>query len=239
MVEQPARAAWRAWSLSWAWASSVGVGAQQVVEGVPAGGVLGEQVRAGQLGQEGVRPGGRQPGQAGRGGDAMSGPGCRPSSRNSRAASALSARYDQENTARTSVAGSSPRKASSAAWSARSSAASSASGKRGLGGGARGDDGQRQRQPRAAGDDVVDRVRFAADPAGSEAAGEQLAGLAAVSRSSVSGTAPSPATRPVSWLRLVTRTRQPGEPGSSGRTWSASRALSSTTSMRLPASRLR
>ena len=32
---------------------------------------------------------------------------------------------------------------------------------------------------------------------------------------------------PVSWLRLVTRTKQPALPGSSGRTWSASAALSS------------
>lgn len=50
--------------------------------------------------------------------------------------------------------------------------------------------------------------------------------------------APSRATRPRSWLRLVTTTRLP-VPGSSGRTWSASRALSSSISVRLPASRLR
>src|SRR5262249_55705893 len=46
-------------------------------------------------------------------------------------------------------------------------------------------------------------------------------------------------TRPVSWSRLVTSTRLPGEPGSSGRTCSASRALSSTTRTRRVASRLR
>ena len=62
---------------------------------------------------------------------------------------------------------------------------------------------------------------------------------AAVSRFSVSGYAPSVATRPVRWLRLVTMARHPDEPGSSGRTCSTSRALSSTTSTRLPLSRLR
>ena len=47
------------------------------------------------------------------------------------------------------------------------------------------------------------------------------------------------ATRLASWLRLVITTRHPGEPGSSGRTWAASRALSNSTSIRRPASRLR
>ena len=51
--------------------------------------------------------------------------------------------------------------------------------------------------------------------------------------------APSAAARPVSWLRLVTRTIDPGVPGSSGRTWAGSRALSSTMSIFRPASRLR
>ena len=58
---------------------------------------------------------------------------------------------------------------------------------------------------------------------------------AKVGRSSASGRAPSAAIRPVSWLRLVTTTTQPGDPGSSGRTCSASRALSNTTSTRRPA----
>src|SRR6185295_776151 len=47
----------------------------------------------------------------------------------------------------------------------------------GLSGGARGGDGQREGKPCAAGDDVVDRVRFAAGPAGAEAASEQFAGF--------------------------------------------------------------
>ncbi len=40
-------------------------------------------------------------------------------------------------------------------------------------------------------------------------------------------------TRSVSRLRLVTRVKQDGLLGSSGRTWSVSAALSSTTSIRL------
>ena len=55
----------------------------------------------------------------------------------------------------------------------------------------------------------------------------------------MSGTAPSAATSPVSSLRLVTTTREPGEPGSSGRTWATLRALSRTMSSRLPSSMLR
>ena len=62
---------------------------------------------------------------------------------------------------------------------------------------------------------------------------------ASVSRSTVTGWAPSAATRPVNRLRLVTRTRQVGAPGSIGRTWTVSQALSNTTSTRRPASWLR
>ncbi len=51
--------------------------------------------------------------------------------------------------------------------------------------------------------------------------------------------APSVATRPANGLRLVTITRLPRPPGSSGRTWSISRALSRSTSTRLRESRLR
>ena len=60
-----------------------------------------------------------------------------------------------------------------------------------------------------------------------------------VSRSRARRRAPSVAIRPASWSRLVTMARHPGEPGRSGRTCSALRALSSTTRTRLPASRLR
>ena len=59
------------------------------------------------------------------------------------------------------------------------------------------------------------------------------------STSRVMSVAPSAATSPAIWLRLVTTTRQSGEPGSSGRTWAALVALSSTISTRLPSTRLR
>jgi hypothetical protein len=39
-----------------------------------------------------------------------------------------------------------------------------------------------------------------------------------VSKSRVIGWAPSAAIRPLSWLRLVTTTKQPGAPGSNART---------------------
>src|SRR5207237_292189 len=59
------------------------------------------------------------------------------------------------------------------------------------------------------------------------------------STSTVSGTAPSAATSPVSSLRLVTTTSEPGAPGSRGRTWATLRALSRTISICLSSSRLR
>ena len=59
------------------------------------------------------------------------------------------------------------------------------------------------------------------------------------STSRVSGIAPSAATRPVSSLRVVTTTSEPGAPGSSGRTWATLRALSRTISICLSSSRLR
>jgi hypothetical protein len=62
---------------------------------------------------------------------------------------------------------------------------------------------------------------------------------ASLSTSSASGRAASIAVSPVSWLRLVTITRQLVQPGSNGRTWTASCALSSTTRILLSASKLR
>ena len=69
-------------------------------------------------------------------------------------------------------------------------------------------------------------------------AATSAAASAGASTSSGSGRAPA-TTSPVSCDRLVTRTMQPPLPGSSGRTWSASRALSSSSSIRLPASQVR
>jgi hypothetical protein len=46
-----------------------------------------------------------------------------------------------------------------------------------LDGGVGGDDGQRQRQPDGACDDLIDRVGFDRDPVDTEAAGQQVPGL--------------------------------------------------------------
>ena len=108
-----------------------GVGAEQVVERVPARLMLGHHVGAGQLAQRGRRLRLGHPGQAGRGGHDTSGPGCRPSNRNIHAAGSLSCSYDQDSTARTSVAASPASSASSRFLVSRSSAASAASEKPG------------------------------------------------------------------------------------------------------------
>ena len=169
----------------------------------------------------------------------MSGPGCRPKSRNSRAAPVLKVRQDQENTARTSVPTSPPWKVSRAAVASRSSVASTARGKAGR------VPARAAAMARASGS-RAQRAMMSATAPGSAATRSAPRRRASRSRasatdsmSSVSRLAPSVATSGVSWLRLVTMARHPGEPGSSGRTCPASRALSSTTSTRLPASRLR
>jgi hypothetical protein len=70
----------------------VGIDPQQVVERVPAGGVLHEQAGVGEFSSSGrTRAGGRAARPAAADTD-RSGPGCRPSSRNSRAASVVRAR---------------------------------------------------------------------------------------------------------------------------------------------------
>ena len=109
----------------------------------------------------------------------------------------------------------------------------------GVDGSTRGHDRQRQRQACAPRDDLRHRVQLGRHPVGAEAADQQVAGLGRLSRSSPRGCAPSVATRPRSWLRLVTRTTQHGAPGSSGRTWAASRAFSRTMSIRRVATMLR
>ena len=82
----------------------------------------------------------------------------------------------------------------------------------------------------------------AADSAAARSAPSRLttssAASCASSTSSGTGRAPS-TTSPVSCDRLVTSTMQPGLPGSSGRTWSASCALSRSSSIRLPSSSVR
>src|SRR5580692_3291004 len=64
-----------------------GVGAQQVVERVPAGNVLGDQVRAGQPLQQPAASASASAARLAAAGTVMSGPGWRPSSRNIRAGS--------------------------------------------------------------------------------------------------------------------------------------------------------
>ena len=69
-----------------------GVGAEQVVEGVPAGCVLGDQAVAGELAQQAAGSRLVAAARLAAARTLMSGPGCRPSSRNRRAASGLSCR---------------------------------------------------------------------------------------------------------------------------------------------------
>ncbi|WP_436847767.1 hypothetical protein [Streptomyces avermitilis] len=100
-----------------------GVGTAQVVQGVPAEGVLVDEVHAGELGQQQPRLPHREPGEGGRGrGRVKSGPGCSPSSRK-RPAAGESAREDQEKTAPPSADASALVKASRLPWASRSSAA--------------------------------------------------------------------------------------------------------------------
>lgn len=68
----------------------MGVGTQQVVEDEPAGGVLDEQARPGELGQQGADLSSGHPGQRGGHGVLMSGPGCSAGNRKSTAASLIS-----------------------------------------------------------------------------------------------------------------------------------------------------
>jgi hypothetical protein len=90
----------------------------------------------------------------------------------------------------------------------------------------------------AGGDGLAVVAELGVDPA-DRVEGVRPAELVSGRLSSATGCASWVAIRGVSWLRLVTTTKQPGAPGSRGRTWSASRALSSRSSIRRPAPRLR
>ena len=217
-----------------------GVGAQQVVEGVAAGRGLGEQVAAGEIAQQ--RPGLRQghAGQAGRGRGGDVGAGVEASSRNIRAAGASRFWYDQENTARTSVAASPVLRASRRLRGIAELGGQRGEREAGAGAGPGRGDGQGQREPGAQRRSAR-RRRPVPRPAGPRRCRPAISvrASASVSTSRDSGWAPSAATSPASSLRLVTRTSAVGVAGSSGRTWSASRALSSRIRARLSASRLR
>ena len=154
-----------------------GVGAEQVVQGVPAGRVLGEQVGAGQLGQQPPDLGRGAAGEAGRrGGAQMSGPGCRPSSRNSRAAGACSAPCTTRRTPPGSCpAGSPASNASSRGCRSCSSAARAASGKPVCWARAAAIASASGSRAQAA-MICVDRLGLGGDPVGAEPAGQQLVG---------------------------------------------------------------
>ena len=169
----------------------------------------------------------------------MSGPACRPRRRNSRPALAFSCWYDQESTARTLAAAWPASSASSRPPAPRSSADSAARDSAGwlaL---------RAAAMLSASGSPAHNRISSSAagrSPATRSAPRRRASSScasASASTSRVSGEAPSAATSGVSWLRLVTMTRQPGLAGSSGRTCSTSRALSRRTRIRLSASTLR
>ena len=149
------------------------VRAQQVVERVTPVRVLGEEVRPGQLAEQGPDRLWGVPARLATAGAETSGPGCRLSSRNSRTAGGLSVRHDQEKTARTSVASSPPRKASRSP----SSPATAANEKWRLVGGSGRDDGQCEGQPRAALGDVVGRRGLGGDLVRPEPADQHVAGF--------------------------------------------------------------
>ena len=166
-------------------------------------------------------------------------PGCRPSRRNARAESRSRCRYDQENTPRTAVRGSPPpssrssrRRRSpschtrSASGAAGRAAASSAAPHRASG---------RQAHCTAS----VCAAAGSASTRSPISDPSRRSASVSGSRSRSTRRAPSRTTSPASESRLVTIAVQPGVAGSSGLTCSAHLALSSTTSTRCPASRLR
>jgi hypothetical protein len=169
----------------------------------------------------------------------MSGPGCTPRRRNIRAAGLLIAWQDQENTARRFAVPVPAESRSRRRRVSRSSAASELSGARGW---AMARDaamftakGRRAHRPISSSAAACSLVMRAGPSRRTSSSRASLV----VSRSTVSGMAPSRAIRSVSRLRLVISTMQPAAPGSKGRTCSGSRALSKTIRMRLSASTLR
>ena len=100
-------------------------------------------------------------------------------------------------------------------------------------GGPGGDDAERQRQPAAVLEYGGHRLRLGVDPRSAQVADQQAAGLARRrARRARSGGRRARSRGPASSCRLVTSTVHVGVPGSSELTWSVSRALSRTISMR-------
>ena len=85
--------------------------------------------------------------------------------------------------------------------------------------GAGGDHAQRERQPRAQFDQLIDGLGLAGDPSCAETACQQVAGPPPRSAGPASADTPlHGVTKLLSWFRLVTTTRQVLLAGSSGRT---------------------
>jgi hypothetical protein len=141
-----------------------GVGAEQVVEGVAAGRVLGKQVRAGQLGQRRTGLIRLDRGEAGCGGEAYVRPRVQAQQpEQPRRGGAQRAVGPGEH--RSDVGGEvTPIKGIERAGRLAQLGGEDGQREAGAGRGAGGGDGQRQRQPRAAGDDVVDRGWLAGYP---------------------------------------------------------------------------
>jgi hypothetical protein len=106
-------------------------------------------------------------------------------------------------------------------------------------GGVRRDQGQGEGKPGTRGDDLVDGVGFGGGPVDAEPAGEELAcfvGGEQVQGDRVRGVGGYQAGELVA---AGGQDQAAGGPGSRGRTWAVSRALSATISIRLSTSRLR
>jgi len=142
-----------------------GIGAEQVVEGVAAGRLLGEQVRAGQLGQRRAGPVRLDRGEAGRGGEADVRPRVQAQQpEQPRRGGAQRAVGPREH--RADVGGQvTPIEGIERAGRLAQLGGEDSQREAGAGRGAGGGDGQGQRQPRAAGDDVIDRCWLAGHPA--------------------------------------------------------------------------
>jgi hypothetical protein len=150
------------------------------VEGIAAGGVLGDQVRAGELGQQRPHLRDRDASEAGGGAGREVGAGVEPEQPEQlRRASAEGVVGPGEH--RPQVGGGVPGVELVEAVAGLAELVGQG-GERELwvGGGAGGDDGQRQGQPRAAGDELVGGVGFGDDPVVAEPAGQQLHGFVAV-----------------------------------------------------------
>ena len=110
---------------------------------------------------------------------------------------------------------------------------------RGVRGAPGGEHRQRQRQPRAVFDHLVHDLRLDRQPVRAEAAGQQLPGLGGAEQPDGDRAGALGGDQAGEPVAAGDQDRQPGLPGSRGRSCSTSRALSSSTRIRRSASRLR